>query len=216
MKLFKILLILAMLQIQVAAQAILSDLQPVRVGDTVYATKEYGYYMDGRGQIPEHMRIPPPHEENIPIAQPTKTVVPWDRYYNINKAGYRPMGYQQPLVPNYNVYYSNRRHKPYTRSQFINVWCDGTPNYDKGYCSVGDYNIYFFRARDWAWGVASAPIRNIKNGKKNGKKSALFFMVEEIGLDAPHMHAAKQWAELNNMTIFFGTIDSYLPTDWII
>ena len=215
MKHFLTFLILILLPIQVLGVTVDLDRLDSNKGEAVI-TRDRGYYMDGRGQVPEYARIAPPHEENIPkISHPTKTVVGWDRYYDINKAGYRPIGYQMPLVPNYNVHYSNRRAKPYTRAEYISVWCNGEPNYSKGVCSTKDYNIYFFRVRDWAWGVASAPIRNIKNGK-NGKRSAICFMCDELGLDAEHMHAAKEWAELYDMKIHFVTIDSYIPLDWLL
>ena len=111
MKRQTLILILISLLFQVPATALTVDLDRMdAVKGEAVISRDRGYYMDGRGQVPEYSRIAPPHEENIP-KQPraTKTVVGWDRYYQINKEGYRPMGYQMPLVPNYNVHYSNRR-----------------------------------------------------------------------------------------------------------
>ena len=100
MKYFLTFLILISLQIQVPAVTIDLDRMDSNWGEAV-VTRNKGYYMDGRGQVPEYARIKPPHEENVPkVSHPTKTVQGWDRYYDINKAGYRPMGYQTPLVPN--------------------------------------------------------------------------------------------------------------------
>lgn len=201
---------------QVSATAATVDLDRLdsNWGEAVIS-RDRGYYMDGRGQVPEYSRIAPPHEENIPTPHATKTVVGWDRYYAINKEGYRPMGYQMPLVPNYNIHYSNRRANPYSRAEFVKVWCDGEADLKRGICTTSDYNFYFYKVRDWAFAVAGAPIRNLKNGK-NGRRSAIVFAVDELGLDAESMHAAKEWAELYDMKIHFVTIDAYIPLDWVL
>ena len=215
LKHFLTILILISLQIQVCAVTCDLDRLDANRGEAVI-TRDRGYYMDGRGQVPEYARIAPPHEENIPkVSHPTKTVVGWDRYYDINKQGYRPMGYQMPLVPNYNIHYSNRRANPYTREEYMKVWCNGEANFQKGICTTSDYNYYYYKVRDWAFAVAGAPIRNIKNGK-NGRKSAIVFACDELGLDSEHMHAAKEWAELYDMKIHFVTIDSYIPLDFLL
>ena len=178
-------------------------------------TKEAGYYMDGRGQVPEYARIVPPHEENIPDPHPTKVVVPWERYYEINKEGYRPMGYQIPLVPNYNIFYSERRAEPYTKAEFVSVWCAGEPNYEKGTCTTNDTVYYFYDVFHWSTGIAATQFRDLKR-TKDGKSRGYIFYCQELGFCAEYMHAAKDWAELFDMKIHFVTIDSYIPQDWLL
>ena len=174
-----------------------------------------GYYVDGRGQVPDYARIAPPHEENIPVPHATKTVQGWDRYYEINKEGYRPMGYQVPLVPNYNIHYSNRRNRPYTKAEFVSVWCNGEPDYDKGTCTTSDTVYYFYDVFHWSTGIAATQFRDLKR-TKDGKKRGYIFYCTELGQDAPDMHAAKNWAELFDMDIHFVTIDAYIGLDWIL
>ena len=175
--------------------------------------REQGYYVDGRGQVPEYSRIPPPNEDKIPTEpHPTRTVVPFDRYYDINKMGMRRHPAMTPWIPNYNCHYSERRAKPYTKEEYIDVWCSGDKGVNGVDCQSEHYAISFVRARDWSYGVIKAPLK----AKKTGKKAAVFLMVDDLGLDAPHMHAAKDWSELFNIPIFFGTIDAYIPSDWIL
>ena len=175
--------------------------------------RECGYYIDGRGQVPEHQRILPPNSDKIPEkSHPTKTVVAFDRYYDINHLGMRRNPDMTPWIPNYNCHYSNRRAEPYTRQEFIDVWCPGVKNLNGVDCQTEQYAITFVRARNWAFGVIKAPIK----ARKTGKQTALFLMVDELGLDAPHMHDAMHWSKQFNMPMFFGTIDAYIPNDWII
>ena len=209
-------LFLILLQFQIPALAYNVDLTQMDIGiGEAVVTRDKGYYMDGRGQVPEYARIAPPHEENIPKQpHPTKTVQGWDRYYDINKAGYRPMGYQAPLVPNYNVHYSNRRVNPYTRAEYVSVWCAGEADLEKGICTVKDTRYYYYKVRDWALAISAAPVRDLK--RRDGKHRAYVFTVQELGLDAEAMHAAKKWAELYDCDIHFVTIDSYIPQDWLL
>ena len=155
----KKLLILIILLIQVPTYAILVDVDGASAG--AYGTKANGYYVDGRQQVPEYSRIAPPHEENIPDPHPTKTVQPWDRYYEINKQGYRPMGYQAPLVPNYNYFYSTRRAKPYTRNEYLSVWCEGVADYDKGTCSTDNKVYYYYDVYHWSTAIAATQFETI-------------------------------------------------------
>lgn len=209
----KKLLILIMLLIQVPTYAILVDVDGASAG--TYATKASGYYVDGRQQVPEYSRIAPPHEENIPDPHPTKTVQPWDRYYEINKQGYRPMGYQAPLVPNYNYFYSTRRAKPYTRNEYLSVWCGGVADYDKGTCSTDNKVYYYYDVYHWSTAIAATQFRDLKR-TKDGRSRAYVFYVHNLGLMAEQMHGAKQWAELFDMDIHFVTIDSYIPLDFLL
>ena len=174
--------------------------------------RDLGYYVDGRGQVPEYARIAPPNEDKIPEPHPTRTVVPFDRYYDINILGMRRHPAMTPWIPNYNCHYSNRRAKPYTKKEFVEVWCSGDKFVNGVDCQSENYAITFVRAREWSYGVIKAPIK----ARKTGKKSAIFLMVDDLGLDAEAMHSAKQWAELFNVQMFFGTIDAYIPNDWII
>ena len=171
-----------------------------------------GYYIDGRGQVPEHDRIAPPNEAKIPNnPHPTRTVVDFERYYDTNLMGLRRNPVMTPWVPNYSWHYSNRRAQPYTKDEFIDVWCAGEKHLNGVDCQNSTYAITFEKARDWAFGVIKAPIK----ARKAGKKTALFLMVDELGLDAEAMHAAKDWSVKYNMPIFFGTIDAYIPNDWL-
>jgi len=179
----------------------------------VKVDRNNGYYIDGRNQVPEYSRIEPPNPEKIPTeSHPTRTVVPFESYYDRNIAGVRRHPYMTPIIPNYNRSYSERRAYPYTKQEYIDVWCSGEKNVNGVDCQSENYAITFIRARDWSFGVIKAPIK----AKKTKKKTAIFIMVDDLGLDASHMHDAKMWGELFNMQIFFGTIDSYIPLDWII
>lgn len=221
MKHFLIILILILLLNQVPVSAIVYDLDGAKVsgntyGDRAhYVDKEHGYYADGLGQVPEYSRIRPPHEENIPAPRATKTVVPYERYYETNKQGYRPMGFQAPLVPNYNYFYSNRRNKPYTRADYVKVWCDGEANLEKGTCTTQNKVYYFYDVYHWSTGVAATQFRDLKR-TKDGKSRAYVFCVNDLGLMAEQMHGAKNWAELFDMDIHFVTISEYIPLDWLL
>ena len=207
-------LIMLLIQVSLPTLAMVVDLNAQDTQREAIITRDKGYYMDGRGQVPEYARIAPPHEENIPTPHPTKTVVGWDRYYDINKEGYRPMGYQAPLVPNYNVHYSNRRNNPYSRAEYVKVWCAGEADLDKGICTVGDTRYYYYKVRDWSFAVAAAPVRDLK--RRDGKHRAYVFAVDELGLDTEAMYAAKKWAEMCDCDIHFVTIDSYIGLDWLL
>ena len=52
--------------------------------------------------------------------------------------------------------------------------------------------------------------------KRVHKETALFIMVDDLALDAKHMHDVKMWGEFFNIRVYFGTIDSYIPQDYII
>ena len=203
-----------LIQVSLPTLAMVVDLNAQDTQREAIITRDKGYYMDGRGQVPEYARIAPPHEENIPTPHPTKTVVGWDRYYDINKEGYRPMGYQAPLVPNYNVHYSNRRNNPYSRAEYVKVWCAGEADLDKGICTVGETRYYYYKVRDWSFAVAAAPVRDLK--RRDGKHRAYVFAVDELGLDTEAMYAAKKWAEMCDCDIHFVTIDSYIGLDWLL
>lgn len=210
-----IILITLLFQVFSPALSMIVDLDAQNTKREAIITRGKGYYMDGRGQVPEYARIAPPHEENIPIPHPTKTVVGWDRYYDINKEGYRPMGYQAPLVPNYNIYYSNRRNKPYTRAEYVKVWCAGEADLDKGICTTEKKVYYFYDVFHWSTSIAVTQFRDLKR-KKEGRERAYVFYVHEIGLCAEEMYDVKKWAELFDMDVHFVTIDSYIPISWIL
>ena len=174
--------------------------------------KNKGYYVDGRGQVPEYSRIKPPHEEMIPeYPHPSETVQRFDKYYDINEKGIRRNPIMEQWVPNYDWFYSNRRANPYTKEEFVNVWCSGEKFVNGVDCIQGEYAITFVRARDWTIGTIKAPLK----AKKVKKKTAIFLMVDDLGLDAEVMHHAKDWSVQFNMPMFFGTIDSYIPQSWI-
>ena len=183
------------------------------LGTQVIKRDRSGYYVDERNQIPEYQRIAPPHPEYIPTEpRAQRTVVPFQSYYDTNTLGIRRHPYMTPIIPNYNKYYSERRAKPYTKEEFINIWCDGTKNADGVDCQTNEYAITFTRASSWAAAVVKAPFK----ARKVHKKTALFIMVDDLALDAKYMHDVKQYGELFNIQVYFGTVDSYIPADWII
>ena len=183
------------------------------IGTQVIKRDRDGYYVDGRNQIPEYQRIDPPHPENIPTEpRAQRTVVPYDSYYDVNVLGIRRHPYMTPVIPNYNRYYSERRAYPYTKEDYVNVWCDGEKFKDGIDCQSEQYAITFAKASDWAGAVIKAPFK----AKKTHKKTALFIMVGDLALDAKYMHDVKMWGELFNVQIWFGTIDSFIPQDWIL
>ena len=176
-------------------------------------TRDEGFYIDGRNQVPEFNRIPPPNPEAVPDeARATRTVVPFEPYYDTNVKGIRRHDWMTPLVPNHNIHYSERRAYPYSKQEFIDVWCTGKKNFNGVDCVSDEYAITFVRANEWTFGAMKAPFK----AKKLGKKVALFVMVDNLGLDAEAMHEVKQYGELFNIQIFMGTIDSYIPSDWVI
>ena len=183
------------------------------IGTQVIKRDRQGYYVDERNQIPEYQRIAPPHPENIPTEpKGQRTVVPFDSYYDVNTLGIRRHPYMTPVIPNYNTYYSERRAYPYTKEDFVNVWCEGDKFKDGIDCQTENYAITFAKANSWPVAVIKAPIK----AKKGHKKTALFIMVDDLALDAQYMHDVKMWGELFNIQVWFGTIDSYIAQDWIL
>ena len=179
---------------------------------TYEVNRDEGYYINGQGQVPEYHRIPPPNPDKIPqYPHPAKTVLPFDKYYDTNIAGIRRSPDKTPLIPNYNIYYSNRRAYPYTKNEYIDVWCTGI-KHEKGVdCQTQDYAITFVKAGEWPFGVIKAPFK----ARKVKKKSAIFIMIDDLGLDGPNINGAKNWSDLFNIPMFFGTIDSEIPKEWI-
>ena len=182
-------------------------------GPQVIKRDRTGYYVDERNQIPEYQRIAPPHQENIPTEpRATRTVVPFDSYYDVNTLGIRRHPYMTPIIPNYNMHYSERRARPYTKEEYVNVWCDGIKGENGVDCQTDEYAITFTRAEFWAAAVVKAPFK----AKKVHKKTALFVIVSDLALDCKYMHDVKEWGELFNVQIYFGTIDSYIPSSWVL
>ncbi|MCR4881635.1 MAG: hypothetical protein K6A44_06775 [bacterium] len=181
--------------------------------NVIYKDREHGYYIDGRGQVPEYSRIEPPNPDKIPqFPSATRTVVPFEGYYDVNELGIRRNPNMTPYMPNHNAYYSTRPAHPYTKEEYVEVWCSGK-KFENGIdCQSENYAITFVRANEWTFGVMKAPFK----ARKSGKQTAVFVMVDDLGLDAEAMHEVKKWGELFNMPIFFGTIDAYIPGDWII
>lgn len=203
-----------LLSIVVPAVAVPSDINNWEKGE-VKIDRDHGYYVDGRGQVPNYSRIAPPHEENIPVPHPTETVVGWRRYYDINKEGQRPMGYQTPLVPNYNIHYSEREAKPYTTEEFLSVWCDGEADYKRRTCTTDKKVYYYYYVENWSWAVAGTQFRDLKR-TKDGKERAYVFYVQRLGMNTEAMRGVKQWAEMFDMDIHFVTIDAYIPQNWLL
>lgn len=174
--------------------------------------RDEGYYVNGQGQVPEYHRISPPNPNKIPqYPHPTRTVLPYDKYYDVNVMGIRRSPDKTPIIPNYNTYYSERRAEPYTKNEFIDVWCSGV-KYENGVdCQTDEYAITFVKARDWAWGVIKVRLK----ARKVKKKPALFVMLDELGLDGQYMHDIKEWAKLSKLKVYYATIDSQILEEWI-
>ena len=129
-------------------------------GTQVIKRDRNGYYVDERFQVPESSRIPPPHPENIPKEpRATRTVIPFDSYYDINVLGIRREPRMTPVIPNYNIHYSERRANPYTKEDFINVWCDGIKFQNGVDCQTKEYAITFAKAEFWSGAVVKAPFK---------------------------------------------------------
>ena len=178
----------------------------------VYAVdSQKGYAVDGKGQIPEWQRISPPNSNIDTTPQYSQTTVPFKKYRDINVLGLRRHPYFNPYVPNYNSYYSERRAVPYSKQQYVDTWCTGEKNVKGIDCTKGDYAITFVRARNWA----SGSVKALYKAKKAHKQPVLFLMVDDICLDGSYIQEAKSWARLWNTLIFFGTIDSFIPWDYV-
>lgn len=178
--------------------------------ESVVTTKD-GYVMDGRGQI-FNSPIEPPNKDFIPdSSKPQQTVVNFEEYYKVNVEGYRRPEGKLPLVAGYTTHYSERRAHPYTKSDYVNAWCSDKKYVGKVDCLTDDYAISFFPVSQWSVGITRAALR----AKKFSQKGAAFLYVEDSGVDAGNIYEAKKWAELWDVKVMFGTIDSGIPEDWI-
>ena len=192
----------------VASILILLCVTSLGFGQGVYFDSKKGYAVDGTGQLPAGQRIAPPNKVNVQ-PQYTQTIVPFEKY--VNTQGVQRHPYLNSYVPNYNTYYSERRAVPYTKAQYIDVWCTGEKNVKGVDCVKGDYAITFVRARNWASGSMKA----LYKAKRAHKTPVLFLMVDDICLDGDYIQEAKSWAQLWNTLIYFGTIDSFIPWDYV-
>ena len=125
------LLILTLLLIQVPVLAISTE--PILNKGEHICTRADGCYADGRGQVPEHARIAPPNEEAIPGPHPTKTVVPWDRYYDTNKKG---SILQELYLEFLDFCYLYNNENPFFHCVFSNQWYN--------YISYSDSTVSLF------------------------------------------------------------------------
>ena len=185
------------------------------LGPQVVQRDRSGYYIDERGQVPEYQRIPPPHPEKIPQnPRATRTVEPFQSYYDRNVLGITRHYQMTPVIPNYNEFYSdkNRRPEPYTKQEFIDVWCTGEQHVNGVDCVTENYAITFAKAINWSTAVVTAPFK----AKRVGKPMAIFIMVDDLALDGKYMHDVKQWGEVFNVQVWFGTVDSFIPSSWIL
>ena len=170
-----------------------------------------GFYIDGRGQMGLNT-IDPSHKENIPEKpHMTQLIVPHDTYYKIEYEDYRRPEGRQPLIYNYNTHASTRSENSYTKQEYIDVWCDGQQHVGNVDCLTNNYAISFFPVRSWAIGLTRAAMR----GKKFKQEGAAFLYIESVAGQTNDIVQAKKWAELWGIPVFFGTIDSEIPSDWI-
>ena len=170
-----------------------------------------GYYMDERGDIKESY-ILPPHPENIParshIVQPT---VDFESYYRVNEEGYRGREDKLPLIPGYTQVYSTRKFQPYSKEDYVNVWCDGRKHDGKIDCLTQDYAISFFPLSSWTRGVTTAAWR----ARKYSQQGVAAFYVEDTASRAGDMYEAKKWAEKWGTKVMFVSIDAGIPGEWV-
>jgi hypothetical protein len=172
---------------------------------------EHGYIIDGRGQI-TGSPIEAPNKSAIPASsKPQQTVVNFDEYYKVNVEGYRRPEGKLPLMAGYTTHYSERRAHPYTKEDYINVWCSDKKHVGKVDCLTDKYAISFFPVSHWSWGITQAAMR----ARKFPQKGAAFLYVEDFGADAVAINEAKNWAEQWGVKVMFGTIDAGIPEDWI-
>ena len=181
---------------------------PIGLCQGVYLDSKKGYAIDGTGQLPYGQQISP-SKKTTQQPQYTQTIVPFEKY--IKDTSTERRSYYNPIVPNYNAHYSERRAVPYTKQQYIDVWCTGDKNVKGVDCIKGEYAITFVRARNWAGGSMKA----IYKAKKAHKTPVLFLMVDDICLDGEYMQEAKAWAQMWNTLVYFGTIDSYIPWEYL-
>lgn len=177
--------------------------------------KAEGVYVDGRGQVPEFQRIPPPNPEKIPAPRATHTIEPYDSYYYSQILGWRRPATHEPIIPGYNMHYSNRIAKPYTHRDYLDVWCTGKIDYNENKCSIEGYEVYFVHARNWAARATTLPFK-LKQAHAKGSRVGLFLEVDSVGIDSEHVVAAKGFARMFNLTLFAATIDAFLPMDYFV
>ena len=179
-------------------------------GASTQVTPE-GVYLDCKDQM-SFNTIAPPHAENIPDKpHPIETIVPYDTYYKVEYENYKRPAWKEPIIYDYNAHASTRRGYSYTTQEYIDVWCTGTQHVGKVDCLTDEYAISFFPVRNWFMGITRAVMR----GKKYPQKGAAFLYVESVGGETEFMTQAKEWADIWGIPIFFGTIDSEIPLDWV-
>lgn len=170
-----------------------------------------GVYMDCRDQM-SFNTIDPPYKENIPEEpHPIETIVPYDTYYKVEYENYQRPAWREPLIYDYNAHASTRHGYSYTKQEYVDVWCTGTQYVGKVDCLTDEYAISFFPVRSWFRGITTAVVR----GRKFKQEGAVFLYVESVGGETEYITQAKQWADLWGIKVFFGTIDSEIPLDWI-
>jgi len=174
---------------------------------SIYSDLQHGFYADTRGQISEYERIAPPHEENIPALTPTQTTTPFTLYCETNFKGRRQPDYKVPLIPDYNVWYHDHPVEPYSKEDYVRVWCPGKTFVNGVDCITDEYAITFVPATMWLVGIIQAHWK----ARRTGKKAALFCYVNDIAVESDSIEGARLWSKTYHLPIFFGTIDAYLP-----
>jgi hypothetical protein len=175
-------------------------------------TTRGGYVMDYRGEV-QKSPIKPPHPENIPSnSRALQTTVDFESYYKINTEGYRGKEDKLPISPaGYTQVYSTRTVKPYTKEDYINVWCDGRKHVGKIDCLTDDYAISYFPLSSWSTGITRAAWR----ARKYSQKGVAALYVEDTGAIDSDMYEAKKWAEQWGAKIMFISIDAGIPAEWV-
>ena len=172
---------------------------------------EHGYYLDYRGEV-QNSNIIPPHVANIPtksvLVQPT---IDFESYYKVNALGYRGREDKLPLVPGYTQNYSTRKFQPYTKEDYINIWCSGEKHVGKVDCLTEDFAISFFPLSSWSRGIATAAWR----ARKYPQQGVAALYVEDTASKAGDIQEAKKWAAKWGAKVMFISIDAGIPEDWI-
>jgi hypothetical protein len=177
---------------------------------STWADKD-GYYTDYREEVTKSP-IKPPHPEYIPYSsRAMQTTVDFESYYKVNEEGYRGEEDKLPIIPGYTENYSTRKVKPYTKEDYINIWCDGQKHVGKVDCLTDDYALSFFPLSSWSTGITRAVLR----ARKYSQKGVAVFYVEDMGAITGDMYEAKKWAEMWGAEVRFVSIDAEIPLEWI-
>ena len=130
----------------------------------------------------------------------------------MNEEGYRGREDKLPISPaGYTQVYSTRKFQPYSKEDYINVWCDGEKHVGKVDCLTEDFAISFFPLSSWTRGITTAAWR----ARKYSQQGVAAFYFEDTAAKSSDLYEAKKWAEKWGTKIMFISIDAGIPEEWI-